>query len=87
MAAVETKGPLQTSNDLWLSASVEKHFPPITCSTVIYDVIVSTLPVCITGEERQRVHHDSPGDLFQLWSLSCMVQLLSYESAIVEGVH
>lgn len=50
-AAVETKGLLQTSNHL--STSVEKHSPQITCSTVIYDVIVSTFPVCITGAERQ----------------------------------
>lgn len=48
-AAVETKGPLQTSNDLWLSASVEKHSPQITCSTV-YDVIVSTFLVCRRGK-------------------------------------
>lgn len=64
-AAVETKGPLQTGNNLWLSASVEKDSPQITCSTAIYDVINSTFAVCTTREERQRVDHDSPGDLFQ----------------------
>lgn len=82
-ATVETKGPLQTSFHLQFSASVEKRSPQITCSTFIHDVIVSTFPVCIAGEERQRVRRDSPGDLFQHCCSSCMVQLLSYESTLV----
>ena len=49
-AAVETKGRATMSGSLLLWRNIP---PTLPASPVIYDVIVSTFPLCITGEAKQ----------------------------------